>query len=69
MEAAAVVAIPGDGDASERRPLLSPAGEIHPYPESPSHEHPSPAAAQSDRQRVASLDVFRGLTVAVSGKP
>ncbi|TVU17531.1 hypothetical protein EJB05_33573 [Eragrostis curvula] len=68
---ATVVAIAGDGDDSERRSLLAPTNEIHPYPESPSLEHPPPdaAAAQPEQerksQRVASLDVFRGFTVAM----
>ncbi|KAL6608249.1 hypothetical protein ACP70R_041312 [Stipagrostis hirtigluma subsp. patula] len=60
-----VVAIAGDGDDSERRRLLAPSGDIHPYPDSPPPQHPSPAAAEPEKQRVASLDVFRGLTVAM----
>ncbi|KAK3140675.1 hypothetical protein QOZ80_5AG0404210 [Eleusine coracana subsp. coracana] len=69
---ATVVAIAGDGDDSEHHPLLAPSDEIHAYPESPSLEHPPPEAAagaqpeqQRKPQRVASLDVFRGLTVAM----
>ncbi|KAL6897762.1 hypothetical protein ACP4OV_006721 [Aristida adscensionis] len=67
---ATVVAIAGDGDDdSGRRRLLAPTDEIHPYPESPSAQRPSPAAEQPEKQRkpprVASLDVFRGLTVAM----
>ncbi|KAJ1261787.1 hypothetical protein BS78_09G057400 [Paspalum vaginatum] len=69
---ATVVAIAGDGDDSDRRrPLLAPTEEIHPYAESPSPQHPpldAPAAqAEQQRkpQRLASLDVFRGFTVAM----
>ncbi len=70
---AAVVAIAGDGDADagHRRPLLASADdddEIRPYPaSSPSPQHP--AGAERKPRRVASLDVFRGLTVAVSLLP
>ncbi|XP_015637525.1 uncharacterized protein [Oryza sativa Japonica Group] len=66
---AAVVAIAGDGDADagHRRPLLASADdddEIRPYPaSSPSPQHP--AGAERKPRRVASLDVFRGLTVAM----
>ncbi|KAG0517040.1 hypothetical protein BDA96_09G054000 [Sorghum bicolor] len=67
-----VVAIAGDGDDSDRRrPLLAPNEEIHPYTDPPSPEHPplDAAAAQPEEQRkperVASLDVFRGFTVAM----
>ncbi|GJN35994.1 hypothetical protein PR202_gb24816 [Eleusine coracana subsp. coracana] len=69
---ATVLAIAGDGDDSEHHPLLAPSDEIHAYPESPSLEHPPQEAAagaqpeqQRKPQRVASLDVFRGLTVAM----
>ncbi|XP_062180934.1 uncharacterized protein LOC133885262 isoform X2 [Phragmites australis] len=69
---ATVIAIASDGD-DRRRPLLAPAEEIHPYPESPPPQHPPPlegtAAAQFEKQRkpqrLASLDVFRGFTVAM----
>ena len=70
---AAVVAIAGDGDADAGHrccPLLSSADddEIRPYPaSSPSPQHP--AGAERKPRRVASLDVFRGLTVAVSLLP
>ncbi|XP_066366466.1 uncharacterized protein [Miscanthus floridulus] len=67
-----VVAIAGDGDDSDRRrPLLSPTEEIHPYTDPPSPQHPplDAAAAQPEEQRkperVVSLDVFRGFTVAM----
>jgi heparan-alpha-glucosaminide N-acetyltransferase len=68
-----VVAIAGDGDDSFRRPLLAHTEEIHPYEEPPSSQRAplDAAAAQPEQQRkslrVASLDVFRGFTVAVSG--
>ena len=68
-----IVAIAGDGDDSFRRPLLAQTEEIHPYEEPPSSQRapPDAAAAQPEQerkpQRVASLDVFRGFTVAVSG--
>lgn len=71
---ATVVAIAGDGDDSDhRRPLLAPTEEIHPYTDTPSPQHPplDAAAARPEEQRkperLASLDVFRGFTVAVSG--
>ena len=66
---ATVVAIAGGGDDSVRRPLVSLTEEIHPYAEPPSPQRPllDAAAAQPEQQRVASLDVFRGFTVAVSG--
>jgi heparan-alpha-glucosaminide N-acetyltransferase len=70
---ATVVAIAGDGDDSARRPLIGPTEEIHPYSEPPAPHHPSPEAVaaqlelQRKPQRLASLDVFRGFTVAVSG--
>jgi len=64
----------GDGDDSDRRrPLLAPTEEIHPYtdPMYPQHPPLDAAAAQPEEQRkperVVSLDVFRGFTVAVSG--
>ena len=62
-------AIAGGGDDSVRRPLVSLTEEIHPYAEPPSPQRPllDAAAAQPEQQRVASLDVFRGFTVAVSG--
>jgi len=66
-----VVAIAGDGDDSFRRPLLAQTEEIHPYEEPPSSQRapPDAAAAQPEQerkpQRVASLDVFRGFTVAM----
>nr|CAB3460288.1 unnamed protein product [Digitaria exilis] len=68
---ATVVAIAGDGDDSARRPLIASAEEIHPYAESSSPQRPllDAAAAQPEQQRktqrVASLDVFRGFTVAM----
>ncbi|WVZ96539.1 hypothetical protein U9M48_042168 [Paspalum notatum var. saurae] len=71
---ATVVAIAGDGDDSDRRrPLLAPTEEIHPYADSPSPQHPpleAPAPPQAEQQRkpaqrLASLDVFRGFTVAM----
>ena len=64
-----VVAIAGDGDDSFRRPLLAQTEEILPYEEPLSSQRapPDAAAAQPEQQRVASLDVFRGFTVAVSG--
>ncbi|XP_047095600.1 heparan-alpha-glucosaminide N-acetyltransferase-like isoform X2 [Lolium rigidum] len=64
-----VVAIAGDGDEVERRrPLLAPTNEIHPYPEPPLPPQPPGTDAKPEQQkpqRVASLDVFRGLTVAM----
>ncbi|PAN17353.1 hypothetical protein PAHAL_3G124700 [Panicum hallii] len=66
-----VVAIAGDGDDSFRRPLLAHTEEIHPYEEPPSSQRAplDAAAAQPEQQRkslrVASLDVFRGFTVAM----
>ncbi|XP_039803264.1 heparan-alpha-glucosaminide N-acetyltransferase-like isoform X2 [Panicum virgatum] len=64
---ATVVAIAGGGDDSVRRPLVSLTEEIHPYAEPPSPQRPllDAAAAQPEQQRVASLDVFRGFTVAM----
>uniref|UniRef100_A0A0D9WD07 Heparan-alpha-glucosaminide N-acetyltransferase catalytic domain-containing protein n=1 Tax=Leersia perrieri TaxID=77586 RepID=A0A0D9WD07_9ORYZ len=66
MEFTTVVSIAGDGhdDAGHhRRPLLSSDDEIRPYPASPS---PAPDANPDQKpRRVASLDVFRGLTVAM----
>ncbi|KAM0862359.1 hypothetical protein ACQ4PT_045308 [Festuca glaucescens] len=66
---ASVVAIAGDGDEVERRrPLLAPTNEIHPYPEPPLPPQPPGTDAKPEHQkpqRVASLDVFRGLTVAM----
>ena len=68
-----VVGIIGDGDDGERRrPLLEPANEIHPYPEPALPPQPpgtDPKPEQQKPPRVASLDVFRGLTVAVSRIP
>jgi heparan-alpha-glucosaminide N-acetyltransferase len=65
-----VVAVAGDGDDGDRRrPLLAPTDEIHPYPESRLPPQPPGTDAKPEQQkpqRVASLDVFRGLTVAVS---
>jgi len=60
-------AIAGGGDDSVRRPLVSLTEEIHPYAEPPSPQRPllDAAAAQPEQQRVASLDVFRGFTVAM----
>jgi heparan-alpha-glucosaminide N-acetyltransferase len=67
---ASVVAITGDGDeVDRRRPLLAPTNEIHPYSEPPLPPQPPGTDAKPEQQkpqRVASLDVFRGLTVAVS---
>uniref|UniRef100_A0A0E0KYN7 Heparan-alpha-glucosaminide N-acetyltransferase catalytic domain-containing protein n=1 Tax=Oryza punctata TaxID=4537 RepID=A0A0E0KYN7_ORYPU len=65
---AAAVAIAGDGDdddaADHRRPLLASDDEIRPYPaSSPPPQHP--AGTEQKPPRVASLDVFRGLTVAM----
>ncbi|KAL5209159.1 hypothetical protein ABZP36_004782 [Zizania latifolia] len=60
-----VVAIAGNrGDASQRRPLLPSDDEIRPHPESPSPQTEDAKLGQKPQQ-VASLDVFRGLTVAV----
>jgi heparan-alpha-glucosaminide N-acetyltransferase len=71
---ATVVAIADDLDDSDcRRPLLAQNEEIHLYTEPPNRQHPplDAAATQLEEQRkperVASLDVFRGFTVAVSG--
>jgi len=68
---ATVVAIAGDGDDSVRRPLVSRSEEILPYADPPSPQRPpldagaSQAEQQRKPQRVASLDVFRGFTVAM----
>uniref|UniRef100_M8BM15 Heparan-alpha-glucosaminide N-acetyltransferase n=1 Tax=Aegilops tauschii TaxID=37682 RepID=M8BM15_AEGTA len=66
---ATVVAVASDGDDGDRRrPLLQTGNEILPYPESPSRPQPAGADAKPEQQkpqRVASLDVFRGLTVAM----
>ncbi|KAL5202447.1 hypothetical protein ABZP36_013399 [Zizania latifolia] len=62
---ATVVAIAGDGgDAGHRRPLLASDDEIRPHPESPSPQTEDAKPGQKP-PRVASLDVFRGLTVAM----
>ncbi|AQK92829.1 Heparan-alpha-glucosaminide N-acetyltransferase [Zea mays] len=68
---ATVVAIADDHDDSDcRRPLLAQNEEIHLYTEPPNRQHPplDAAATQLEEQRkperVASLDVFRGFTVA-----
>ena len=67
---ATVVAGASDGDEGDhRRHLLETGSEILPYPESPWRPQPPGADAKPEQQkpqRVASLDVFRGLTVAVS---
>ena len=66
-------AIAGGGDDSVRRPLVSRSEEILPYADPASPQRPpldagaSQAEQQRKPQRVASLDVFRGFTVAVSG--
>ncbi|AQK92832.1 Heparan-alpha-glucosaminide N-acetyltransferase [Zea mays] len=69
---ATVVAIADDHDDSDcRRPLLAQNEEIHLYTEPPNRQHPplDAAATQLEEQRkperVASLDVFRGFTVAM----
>lgn len=69
---ATVVAIADDLDDSDcRRPLLAQNEEIHLYTEPPNRQHPplDAAATQLEEQRkperVASLDVFRGFTVAM----
>ncbi|VAH02493.1 unnamed protein product [Triticum turgidum subsp. durum] len=66
---ATVVAVASDGDeGDDRRHLLETGSEILPYPESPWRPQPPGADAKPEQQkpqRVASLDVFRGLTVAV----
>ncbi|KAM3407433.1 hypothetical protein ACQJBY_001067 [Aegilops geniculata] len=66
---ATVVAVASDyDDGDRRRPLLETGNEILPCPESPSRPQPPGADAKPEQQkpqRVASLDVFRGLTVAM----
>ncbi|KAF6982724.1 hypothetical protein CFC21_001070 [Triticum aestivum] len=66
---ATVVAVASDGDeGDDRRHLLETGSEILPYPESPWRPQPPGADAKPEQQkpqRVASLDVFRGLTVAM----
>ncbi|KAM3401068.1 hypothetical protein ACQJBY_005707 [Aegilops geniculata] len=66
---ATVVAVASDyDDGDRRRPLLEIGNEILPCPGSPSRPQPPGADAKPEQQkpqRVASLDVFRGLTVAM----
>ncbi|XP_006654067.3 heparan-alpha-glucosaminide N-acetyltransferase-like [Oryza brachyantha] len=64
MDATVVAIAAGDGDDGRRRPLLASDDEILPCPAPP----PPPGTGAEPEQkprRVASLDVFRGLTVAM----